>query len=274
MSNKKGDDDNKIPRYQSVAGRAIGVIDHLTISYDPVTGDPSIHELDPASLRSEISFKKQNGKDKVVYSTPVEDFSALSESFIDQLKKKFDYLIAIDTNTIKNPPRTNGCRISACASCAIPVPLSEISDQVAFNSVAAHLIYDSGPEVNAEPLGWHLIIQKLLRIPSLSSKRIGIIVDSELGLHIDINARKIPYYGEHILPTNMTLIYASSDKPEIFANAMLKHCDSIAETIIEDFRKKDPDSIFRMDGQKFGAATCIPINVKASPVPIIYGKPS
>lgn len=269
---KKSNDDDKIPRDHFVIGRAVGVIDHFTIGYDADTGVPRIHELDPASLRSEISYQKKNGKDKVLYSTPVEGFSALDESFIEQLKKRFDYLIAVDTNTINKPPRTNGCRISVCSSCAVPIPLSEVTDQIAFNTVAAHLIYDSGPVVNPEPLGWHLIIQKLSGIPSLSSKRIAIVVDSELGLHLDINARKIPYYGEHILPPNMTLIYASSDKPEIFANYMLKHCDFMAESIIEDFRKKDPALIFRMKGQKFGTATCVPINVKASPVPIIYGK--
>lgn len=273
---KKGkhNQDPKIPRDHYVIGHGTELVSALTFNFDPATGTFNVPELDPASLRSQISYQKKNGKDKVLISSPTDNFSALGESFMDQLKKKFDYLIAIDTNTIDKPPRTNGCRISVSASCAIPVPLSEVTNQVAFNPVAAHLIYDSGPVVNPEPLGWHLTIQKLSRIPSLNSKRIGIIVDSELGLHFDINARKIPYYGEHILPTNMTLIYASSDKPEIFANAMLKHCDSMAEMTIEDFRKKDPDLVFRMKGQKFGTATCIPINVKASPVPIIYGKPS
>ncbi len=273
---KKGkrNQDLKIPRDHFIIGHTDDVVTELTLTLDPITGVPSIPELDPASLRSQISHVREKKDDKVLYSSPTDGFVALGESFIAQLKKKFDYLIAIDTNTLKDPTRTNGCRISACASCAIPGSLSEAFGDVVFQPVAAHLILDPGPDVNPEPLGWHLIIQKLSRIPALNSKRIGIIVDSELGLHLDINARKIPYYGEHILPQNMTLIYASSDKPEIFANHMLKHCDHMAELTLDDFRTKDPDFMFHVKGQKYGSAICVPINVKVSPVPINYRKPS
>jgi hypothetical protein len=264
---KKGNDDDKIPRDHSVIGRAVGKIDHFTISYDPSTGVPRIHELDPESLRSEISYQKKNGKDKVVYSTPVEDFTALNNAHLDQLKKQFDYLIAVDTNTITKPERTQGCRISVTASSAIAEPLSAVSSDVVLQPVAAYLILDPGPVVNQELLGWHLLITQLSRVPSLSSKRVGVIVDSELGLHADINARVKPYYDEHILPANMTLIYASSDKPEMFANQMLKHCDLMAERGISEFRKSDPSLMSRVRGQKHGTAICVPIvQKKAAPL--------
>jgi hypothetical protein len=279
MSNKKKgkgkrNQDPKIPRDHFVIGHTAGMVSEFTITIDPSTGVPSIAELDPASLRSQISHAREKKDDKVLYSSPTDGFAALGESFIDQLKKKFDYLIAIDTNTLKDPPRTNGCRVSVCASCAIPGKLSDVSGNVIFEPVAGYLILDPGPDVNNEPLGWHLVIEKLSRISALNSKRIGIIVDSELGLHVDINARKIPYYGEFILPQNMTLIYASSDKPEIFANQMLKHCDHMAELSIADFRKRDPSFMFQVRGTKHGSAICVPINAQSSGVTINYGKPT
>lgn len=264
---KKGSNDDKISRDHWVIGHTAQEVEHLTISYDPVTGVPTIHELAPESLRSQISYEKLNGKAKVIYSIPVEDFSALNSSHLDQLKKQFDYLIAVDTNTINKPDRTQGCRISVCASSAIAEPLAAVSSDVVLHPVAAYLILDPGPIVNPEPLGWHLIISQLSLVPALNSKRIGIIVDSELGMHVEINAREKPYYGEHILPANMTLIYASSDKPEIFANQMLKHCDAMAERGIEVFMKSAPSLMSRVRGQKHGTAICVPMVQKQAKPP-------
>jgi len=146
-----------------------------------------------------------------------------------------------------------------CASSAISQSLDALPADVQSQPVTAYLILDPGPTVNPEPLGWHLNISRLTTIPALSSKRVGVIVDSELGLLPDINARKIPYYGEHMLPGNMTLIYASSDKPEIFVNEMLKHCDAMAELGIAEFRKSAPSLLSCLRGQKYGTAICVPI---------------
>lgn len=252
-------DEDKIPRDHFITGHTTEMVQSLTLHVNPKTGVPSILELDPSTLRSEISYQKKNGKDKVIYSTPVKEFSALNEKHLEQLKKQFDYLIAIDTNTIKNPERTQGCRISVCVSSAIAHSLNSLPEDFQSIPVAAYLIVDPGPTVNAEPLGWHLNISRLATIPALSSKRIGVIVDSELGLLPAINARKSPYYGEHMLPVNMTLIYASSDKPEIFINQMIKHCDSMAELGIAEFKKSPPELLSRLRGHKYGTAICVPI---------------
>jgi len=257
MSNKKNED--KIPRDHFVTGRTTELVESLTFHFDPITGVTSVLELDPNTLRSEISYQRKNGKDKVIYSTPAVGFSALNESHLDQLKKQFDYLIAVDTNTIENPKRTQGCRVSVCASSAISQSLDALPADLQSQPVAAYLIFDPGPTVNPEPLGWHLNISRLNTIPALSSKRVGVIVDSELRLVPDINARKIPYYGKHMLPKNMTLIYASSDKPETFVNEMLKHCDVMAELGIAEFRKSAPGLLSRLRGQKYGTAICVPI---------------
>lgn len=257
MSRKN--DEDKIPRDHFVTGHATEIVESLTLHVDPKTGVASILELDPSTLRSEISYQKKNGKDKVIYSTPATEFSALNERHMDQLKKQLDYLIAVDTNTIENPERTQGCRVSVCVSSAIGHSLDSLPEDVQSTPVAAYLIVDPGPTVNPEPLGWHLNISRLTTIPALSSKRIGVIVDSELGRLPAINARKTPYYGEHMLPVNMTLIYASSDKPEIFVNQMIKHCDKMAELGIAEFRKSPPELLSHLRGHKYGTAICVPI---------------
>ncbi|MFJ4088458.1 hypothetical protein [Pseudomonas psychrophila] len=263
MSNKKKgrrNKDPKIPRDHYVVGHTAGIVSQLTFVVNPDTGRGSVAELDPASLRSQISHVRINGKDdKVLYSSPVDDFAALDESFITQLQKKFDYLMAVDTNTIADPPRTQGCRVSVCVSVAIAEQLDVLPSQLVSQPVAGFLILDPGPDVNPELLGWHLNIDRLAMVPELNTKRIGVIVDTELGLLPDINARKIPYYEKYILPANMTLIYASSDKPELFVNQMIKHCDVMAELGIAEFRKHDVGFMSRVRGHKYGTAICVPI---------------
>jgi len=260
---KKGGKRNQDPkkvRDHYVVGHASKIVESLTITINPLTGVPTISEIERSSLRSQISHARTNGKDdKVLVSLPVDDFSALNESLMEQLQKKYDYLIAVDTNTITKPSRTQGCRVSVCASAAIPEQLSCLRGDLVSHPVAGYLILDPGPAVNPELLGWHLNIVRLAAAPWLSSKRIGVIVDTELGLLPDINARKIPYYGSYKLPANMTLIYASSDKPETFINQMLRHCDDMAEKGIEEFRKSDGGFMARIRGQKYGTAICVPI---------------
>ena len=253
MSDKKINDDDKFPRYQSVVGRSIGVVDHLTISYDPVTGDPRIHGLDPDSLRSEISYQKKNGRDKVLTSSPTDDFSALGESFMDQLKKKFDYLIAVDTNTEQD--RIDGYKVSACCICCIVDPIASLVKEVPYEHLEAYLILDSGDEGNAELLGWHLVATRHINTPFLHTKRVGVIVDSELGDHVAINARTKPYYGNHLLPDNMTLIYASDAAAETFINSMIRMNDKNAKGLITAVKQKGLSTLQLRGGVKDGTAT-------------------
>jgi hypothetical protein len=52
-----------------------------------------------------------------------------------------------------------------------------------------------------------------------------LVVDSELDKHQAINCRELPYYGEHFLPENTGLIYASTDAGTGLLNKLIKSCD-------------------------------------------------
>lgn len=264
MSKKKPD---KIPRDHFVVGHTAGVVSQLTLTIDPITLQPSILELDPTSLRSQISHARQNGKDdKVLVSTPTDDFAALGESFITQLRKKFDYLVAVDTNT--EIDRIDGYKVSACCVCGILQPLASLVDQVPYQTIACHLILDSGDMGNAERLGWHLVATVNINTPYLRSKRIGVVVDSELADHVVINARTKPYYGDHLLPENMSLVYASSDKIETFVNEMIRLNDKNAAQLIKTVKRQGIPALKLTGGVQYGTATVhyvVPVSRGAPP---------
>ncbi|RSV14622.1 hypothetical protein CA235_11120 [Sphingomonas sp. ABOLF] len=68
--------------------------------------------------------------------------------------------------------------------------------------------------------------------------RLALVTDSELGLHADINARKVGYYGDNLLPEWATLVYASDKETDTLGGAILKACHKSATAVIEEMRKR------------------------------------
>ncbi|WP_219094941.1 hypothetical protein [Pseudomonas sp. UMAB-40] len=264
MSKKK--DGPKVPRDHYVVGHGVeGVlVETLTFTVDPLTGIPSVLELDPTSLRSQISYARGKS-DKVLTSSPVDSFAALDKSFIDRMREQFDYLIAVDTNT--ELERIDGYKVSACCICCIVDPLAVVTEPIKYEHLAAYLILDSGDEGNAELLGWHLVATVHINTPFLRTQRVGVIVDSELGDHVAINARTKPYYKNHMLPANMTLVYASDAATETFINAMIKLNDKNANGLIKAVKRRPLSTLQLNDGVKLGTATCHCIVPKAPSSP-------
>ncbi len=265
MSKKK--DGPTIPRDHYVVGHTAEdvKVKTLTFTVDPLTGLPDVPELDPTSLRSQISYVREEKEDKVLTSSPTDSFAALGESFIDRLRKQFDYLIAVDTNT--ELTRIDGYKMSACSICCIVDPLASVTEHTAYEHLAAYLILDSGDEGNAELLGWHLVATRHINTPFLRTKRVGVVVDSELGDHVAINARTKPYYSNHMLPANMTLIYASDAAAETFLNGMIKMNDKNAGELIKAVKQKGLSALQLQGGVKLGTATCHCIAPKAPSSP-------
>lgn len=260
-------DKDKAAREQWVYARAAKEsepVDRIELVFDPITGEMHIPQMDPSSYRHVTSYPKENGGDKTLFVSPADSFTLPDKDYLELLAGRFDYLIAVDTNSMKAGHRIRGVRISACASYAFAEPLSTVVFPVKIHPVAIHVILDPGPTVNPELLGWHLIIERLRAIHTLSSKRIGIIVDSELGLHADFNTRKKPYYADNFLPLNMQLLYAS-DKPLMFANAMIKQCHKAADVVLKEYMARDPRMLDTYRGNKYGEAITFPYQIPLPP---------
>lgn len=87
---------------------------------------------------------------------------------------------------------------------------------------------------NPELFGWRQFINIIMtNIPNSSTRRFGLIVDSELDKISQFNSRKLPIHGDFFLPENWTLIYATSDsgKESIF-NKMLSESDKTSSKVI------------------------------------------
>lgn len=257
---KKPKGEPEIPRDDYVYGQAAEKVSQLTITFDS-EGRVTIHEIDPGSIRRQITHVRKGKDDKVLFSAPANDFSLVRGHF-DELKTRFDYLLAADTNTIRDrhgPARFGGYTASACTIAVIADPLQSLTSEIQFQPLCSYLILDSAAEAKLEPLGWHLALSRHTNTPFLRSQRLGLIVDSELGKHLDINSRKVPYYADYVLPSNTALIYASGDKSEMFANQMLKYCDNIAGQVLGQFKLKSLDAVMKEPSIRVGSAMCFAI---------------
>lgn len=248
---KKGQVPRPVETY--VYGHTSEVVSSLTLDMDPVTGELHIREIDPASIRRQVTHKREGKDDKVRYSAPATDFS-LSLSDFGELKSRFDYLMAVDTNTLNEI--YSGYRVSACCIYVVKEPLKSLGDEIRYEHHSTYLILNTDHQAKSEPIGWHLAITKSL-VPEFVEKcKIAMVVDSELGKHVDFNSGKEPYYESHCLPPSLKFLYASSDLSATYANDVIRLCDKAAGMVLDEFKKVGVEEVLKFDSIKLGTATC------------------
>jgi hypothetical protein len=207
----------------------------LSLTYDPAKGGFKIANLLQGTLRHEISYDKDSGKEKVLLSIPC--ISGTGNFGVkDDLQKNFDYLFSIDTNT----KVINGERLSVCVSYQVPQRLSSYTKDIPFHPFLCFEINSVAKDVNPEVIGWHIIIKQIMSCPGYSlDHRLGLIVDSEKDVHDNFNTRKAPYYAGILLPQNMSFVYASSDGGKDLPNLMISYCEKVAKRALEYFEKNN-----------------------------------
>lgn len=260
---KRKQDQGKKPRTEAVYGTTAGVVDSLTLNFDPETGEIHIPEIDPASIQRRLTHARDGKDDKVIYAAPAIDFSQSKNQF-NELCAQFDYLVAVDTNTLAAVSR--GHRVSVAMIYCIPSSLKELAhQQIVYMPLGAYLIVDRDLTAVHEPLGWDLAIQLNLKQCIKDSKRVAMVVDHALGNHSCINSRKRPYHNETILPESISLIYASSDKTDTFANELLCLCDKGATQILEHVKDDTIDSMLLQPGFRTGVTSwCYPVRLRVN----------
>ncbi len=194
----------------------------------------TLNNLVGGTLKQQISYERESGKEKVVLSSQSTGQFAQFETNT-QIKENYDFLFAIDTNT----EIIDETRVSITASYHVPKNLRNYTDFIEFIPFAGLEIDEVSKAINPEIVGWFLTIKQILQSPTYNkSIRIGVIVDSELSKLSDFNQRRLPYYKESFLPDNIWFIYASSDTgKEYTSNIMISYCDKMAEKIIKYFKE-------------------------------------
>ena len=143
----------------------------------------------------------------------------------------FDYLFAIDTNT--HTEKYDNCYYSVAA--AYSAKVTKVSEHERLFNCRLHMIIEwfYTQYVKIEPYSWRELILELSKtIPT--DKKVGIVVDSELGNHDEYNNRTIPICGEWYLPENYSLIYATANVTDEWCNRMIIQCDKTATAIMEE----------------------------------------
>lgn len=216
-----------------------GIIDaretgEIQVIYDSSTGKIELVGAEPGSTKVVRSYKRDSGKDDKVVSSIPHDVGAPFDP--DDALRSFDHVVVMDTNK-----RTiAGKECAVCFSYLIPVKLTEHEGDIPYSPLTAYFIVGIAKGVNPERIGWHLTLTNNI-LPAYDASRHGtlaLVTDSELGLHANINARKVGYYNEHILPEWAKLVYASDKETDTLGGAILKACHNGATQVIEEMRKR------------------------------------
>ncbi|MDQ3253853.1 MAG: hypothetical protein M3R15_08095 [Acidobacteriota bacterium] len=190
----------------------------------------------PVTMRAEnvvttVHFDRKT-KQKVLNVTPQPSASTRMSLF--SFLEEFDVLFAIDTNT-----RTiNTDRHSVAAMSVLEIQNLTKTDGVLrkaklnINMFGA-LIRGKNMPGNPENWMWKVAIEDGIKklYPKYSdSLRIGLIVDSNLAVLPEYNARTEPIFESYFLPPNFTLVYATADGgAEYILNRLIRLCDKEAD---------------------------------------------
>lgn len=262
--NRKRQAQQTLPRLDAVYGNVLENVTSLTVTIDD-QGRISIAEIDPASIQRRLTYEREGKQDKVIYAAPAIDFTHKTSQWAE-LVQNFDYLMAVDTNTLKE--RKSGIRISVCSIYCFSNELARLDPSDSAMHVESYLICDASEDssISHEPLGWHLAINRHTTLARQATKRIGLITDHDLGKHTNINAGRATYFDDIYLPPGVKLLYASSDKADNFANQLIRHCDTAATKILDKFSRFQMKQFLYPEPIEVGSAVCFRVRVTTTPL--------
>lgn len=150
---------------------------------------------------------------------------------------RYDHFYACDTNTwtFAGIGRVSATTILHGRFGPVTSDFSGGDYELAYVSVAENVV--GNPELCALS---HLVARVESELSRPPRKKIGIIVDTELGRLKHINARRISICDQDYLPAGYELVYASdsSGTTEYFPNQMIRECDTNSTRVLEEFQSE------------------------------------
>ncbi len=138
---------------------------------------------------------------------------------------RYDRIFAVDTNSID----LDGDHLSV--TCCIRAEIELIENRWSARIDAIDALVAFQPKFKPELVGWLDVISRINIDPKL---KIGLVVDSELGLIPEMNLRRVPIADGTYLPSNIELVYASSDQDRNLPfNALIAKCDADASLLLK-----------------------------------------
>lgn len=134
--------------------------------------------------------------------------------------RRYKHLVAIDTNEVKYFGKIFGQEVKLGLGIAIALMEDEQSEYLQPLSIPfVTTIFPSQPEQQ----NWIRLIETLKsNCHCMDQRKIGIIVDSDLGNIPDFNNRTKPLLDEYFLPDEYELIFASDKVSDNIFNQMIK----------------------------------------------------
>lgn len=220
----------RTPRKDYVYSTTSGEVDEIVIHIDQEKGEFSFG-TPMTNVYAETSYDRKKGP-KSVFRLPQRGQSLTFD--IDKiLRRDFDYICAVDTNTKKVQNRPISVTAIVHVKPQNIVGPEEIS-QFWNIDVPLAIEFQDIKVSNPENMRWLAAFEQLISIGKISTnQRIGMIVDSDLGNLNDYNHQRKPVFQNFLLPPNLTLIYASADTgKDSILNQALSIADSIATQTI------------------------------------------
>jgi hypothetical protein len=189
---------------------------------------------DMINVYSEVTYERPKGP-KVLSRVP-QSGREISFSGGDALKRNYEFVVAVDTNTAL----IQGKRVSV-----VGVVTARHMIVPGSKGLAAYWKFDvpfciEFIEAKAPPenLGWVATLEQLYAKGFITtSTKVGMIVDSDLGNIPAYNNRKKDVVPGALLPENVQFIYASSDSgKENIVNKVLAIADSVSSQSLAAIR--------------------------------------
>jgi hypothetical protein len=189
----------------------------------------------PGHARMVRTYDRPTGKEKQLLSIPLRDSRPTFDP-LENLKRQFDHLLAIDTNYRE----IHGRWTAATVAYRVPKPLNAYAREIPYEFAAAFIVVDEGKVQDFEERGWSLILDQVLerRYFTASGARLGLVTDHGLGKHKEINEKRTPYFKTDVLPDFATLLYASDASADGLPNQMIQYCDRVASSLLVEHEKR------------------------------------
>lgn len=139
----------------------------------------------------------------------------------------YDRIFAIDTNTVYLQER----RVSvACVAGALITAKGQLA---LVNAEVLGWFEFHGSAASPENVAWTILNEFIVASPDFRHDiRVGLVTDSDRGMHGAYNERTAAFIPDRILPPYLTLIYGS-DSGRGVCNALLRLCDKSSREILK-----------------------------------------
>ncbi len=202
----------------------------MRISYDK--GQFVIADKDgvPYDIGEQSMIRSYQGERKERVVTKATGLEFVTDQ-VGSWPENFEFIFAMDTNT--HPEK---CGDFYCSAAAIYYgEIEKINDYERNMICKPYMLIDwyHPWAMKIESVTWMEVIKKLQEIIP-DNKKVGIVIDSELGNLEGYNNRTIPIFGQWLLPENYTFMYATADTSDEWCNKMIKQCDKTASQRLKE----------------------------------------